>query len=70
MFTELMHITTYDNILLSLSLPYTDIYPCFTICTCHHITVRANNQRNLRACRSTDFGRYENFTQIVPVILK
>jgi len=47
-----------------------DIDLCVTSCTCHNITVCANNQRNLRVCRSTDFVRYENFKQIAPVILK
>ena len=72
MFPDLMHtsITAYDNILFPVPNPYIDIDLCDTNCTCHHITVRANNQRNWRACRSTNFVRYENFTQIALVILK
>jgi len=64
-----MYITTYDTILFPLPLPYADIDLCVASCTCHHITVRANNQRNWRVCRSTNFVKYENFTQIASVIL-
>jgi hypothetical protein len=51
MLKELMHITTYDKILFPLLLPYVDIDLCVTSGFCHHITVRANNQRIWRACR-------------------
>lgn len=70
MFTELMHIKTYDNILFTLPLHYADIDLRVTSYTCHHITVCANNQRNWRACRFNNFMRYENSTQIASVILK
>jgi len=50
-----MHIKTYDSISFPLPLPYVDIDLCVTSCTCHHIRVRANNQRNSRVCRSIKF---------------
>jgi hypothetical protein len=61
---ELLHITTYDNIMFPLALPYAYIDLHVTSCTCHHTTVLANNQRNWRASRSAKLMSYEDFTQM------